>query len=111
MVDFYEVVFGPSARHGSGGVASCNCSWRDGEQRDALVKGFNWLFGENRIGHEHASAQRAYVSIAPRCAKERTNGQYGPRATRSVVNARQAAVMLAVTRHRDLILRQECQWL
>jgi hypothetical protein len=105
VVDFYEVYsvhqhgMAPAVLHHAiaHGVTGA---------RDALVKGFNWLFGENELGTSMLRPKEHMFYRSQVRQGELLSAW--PRATRSVVNALSGRSD-AVTRHRDLILRQECR--
>jgi hypothetical protein len=105
IVDFYEVYsvhqhgMAPAflhhaARHGVAGA------------RAALVRGFNWLFGDNEMGVSmlRPAERMFYRSQVRRGELDRS----WPRVARSVANAALHRSD-AVERHRGLVLRRECR--
>ena len=105
VVDFYEVYsvhqhgMAPAflhhaVRHGVGGA------------REALVKGFNWLFGDNEMG---ISMQRPEECMFYRSQVRR--GERDSAARRGVRSVANAALHRADApeRHSGLVLRQECR--
>lgn len=105
IVDFYEIYsvhqhgMAPAflhhaVRHGVAGA------------REALIKGFNWLFGENEMGVSMlCPAERLFYRSQARRGELDSSW---PRAGRSIVNAalRRSDT---VERHSGLVLRRECR--